>query len=71
LQPPCHCTPATAQPGIVLDPFLGSGTTAVAAERLERHWLGVEINPAFVALAHGRIRQARRRAATTTVPPQK
>ena len=71
LQPTCHCTPATAQPGIVLDPFLGSGTTAVAAERLGRHWLGVEINPAFVALAHGRIRQARRQAAAITVPPQK
>ena len=70
LQPTCHCT-AAAQPGIVLDPFLGSGTTAVAAERLGRHWLGVEINPVFVALAHGRIRQARRQTTATTVPPQK
>jgi len=44
---------------------------AVAAERLGRHWLGIEINPAFVALAHGRIRQARRQATATTAPLQK
>ena len=51
-----------------IQPLRRSGTTAT---RLGRHWLGVEINPAFVALAHGRIRQARRQAAATTVPPQK
>lgn len=29
---------------IVLDPFLGSGTTAVACEKLNRKWIGIEIN---------------------------
>lgn len=59
LRPTCHCRPATSQPGIVIDPFLGSGTTAVTAERLDRHWLGIEINPGFVHLAQERIEQAR------------
>lgn len=38
----------TTQRGqIVLDPFMGSGTTAVAARRLSRHFVGFEIEPAF------------------------
>jgi DNA modification methylase len=35
----------------VLDPFFGAGTTAIAAERLGRDWLGIELNPAFAAQA--------------------
>ena len=31
----------------MLDPFLGAGTTALAAEQLGRDWVGVEINPDF------------------------
>jgi hypothetical protein len=37
--------------GIVFDPFLGSGTTLVAAERAHRRCLGIEIEPAFVQVA--------------------
>jgi site-specific DNA-methyltransferase (cytosine-N4-specific) len=33
--------------GVVLDPFLGSGTVAFAAERLGRRWVGIELNAAF------------------------
>jgi len=40
---------------IVLDPFLGSGTTAVAAERLGRQWIGFEISPEYCAIAEARI----------------
>ncbi len=40
---------------VVLDPFLGSGTTAVAAEQLGRSWLGVEISPEYCAIAQQRL----------------
>lgn len=41
--------------GIVLDPFFGSGTTGLAAKRNGRHYIGIEINPAFCGLAEERI----------------
>ena len=41
--------------GVVLDPFFGTGTVAVVAERLGRDWLGIELNPHFVELATARI----------------
>jgi site-specific DNA-methyltransferase (adenine-specific) len=40
---------------VVLDPFLGSGTTAVVAQVLGRRWLGIENNPLYVELAQQRI----------------
>ena len=58
LAPTCGCA-APQEAGIVLDPFLGSGTTAVAAEQLQRDWLGIELNPDFAALAETRITEAR------------
>lgn len=58
LAPSCSCG-APAQPGLVLDPFLGAGTTALAAERLGRDWLGIELNSDFAALAERRLAQAR------------
>ncbi len=42
--------------GIVLDPFCGSGSTALAAKRLGRAYLGIEIDPAFVDAAKERLR---------------
>jgi len=39
----------------VLDPFLGSGTTSVAAHRLERHSIGYELNPEFRATIEKRL----------------
>jgi DNA modification methylase len=38
---------------------MGSGTTAVVAERLGRGWIGIEINPTYAALARQRIKDAR------------
>jgi DNA modification methylase len=46
---------ATDPGDLVLDPFLGSGTTAVAAQSLGRPWLGIEIDPAYVELARTRL----------------
>ena len=40
---------------IILDPFMGSGTSAVAAEILGRLWVGVEISPQYVEIANKRI----------------
>ncbi len=45
--------------GIVLDPFLGSGTTAVVAGKLGRMCIGIEINPEYCRMAEGRIAQAK------------
>jgi len=50
---------ATAPEEIVLDPFLGTGTTAVVAKRLHRHFIGIERHPAYVEAALGRIRRTR------------
>ncbi|MGQ0572923.1 MAG: DNA-methyltransferase [Pseudonocardia sp.] len=56
----CGCEPSTAwRPGIVLDPFMGAGTVAVTAERYERDWVGIELNPLFGELAKQRLRQWR------------
>lgn len=41
--------------GIVLDPFIGSGTTAVVACRYGRHYLGIEVNSEYVKIAERRI----------------
>ena len=41
--------------GLVLDPFFGSGTTGVVALQEERDFLGIELNPEYVALADRRI----------------
>jgi DNA modification methylase len=54
----CQCF-APTRPGIVLDPFMGTGTTALVAERLHRDWLGVELNPAYARLAKRRIADGR------------
>jgi site-specific DNA-methyltransferase (adenine-specific) len=43
---------------VVLDPFCGSGTTCVAAKNLGRNYLGIEINPEYVALSEERINRA-------------
>jgi DNA modification methylase len=45
--------------GIVLDPFIGSGTTAVAAEQLGRNWVGIDLNPEYIKLARERINGSR------------
>ena len=50
----CGCG-AGWHPGIVLDPFMGSGTTAEVAQRLGRNWIGIELNPEYVRLAKLRL----------------
>lgn len=43
------------QDGVVLDPFVGSGTTCIAAHQLGRKWIGIEINEDYVKIAKHRI----------------
>jgi site-specific DNA-methyltransferase (adenine-specific) len=46
----------TKEGDTVLDPFFGSGTTAVAAKQLKRHYLGIELNREFCEIAQERLR---------------
>lgn len=41
--------------GIVLDPFIGSGTTAIVAHSLGRHYIGIEPNPDYVKIINSRL----------------
>ena len=45
--------------GIVLDPFTGSGTTCAVAKRLERNYIGIELNQNYIKLAEERIAKER------------
>lgn len=42
---------------LVLDPFMGSGTTAVVAERLGRKWIGIEKETKYIVIAQARIKK--------------
>lgn len=44
---------------IVLDPFFGTGTTGAVAKKLHRHWIGIEREPFYVAIARDRIASVR------------
>jgi DNA modification methylase len=50
----CECD-ASEAPGVVLDPFIGSGTTAVVAEQLDRDWIGIDLNKDYVDMSYDRI----------------
>lgn len=52
---PCGCG-APTQPGVVLDPFFGTGTVGVAAQEHGGDWIGIELNEKYVALARERLR---------------
>lgn len=41
--------------GVVLDPFIGSGTTALVAKRLNRNYIGIDINPEYCKMAQERL----------------
>ena len=47
---------ASSEPGdMVFDPFLGSGTSAVVAKKLQRQYVGIEIDPTYACLAEKRL----------------
>jgi DNA modification methylase len=41
--------------GVVLDPFMGSGTTALVAQQLDRNFIGIDLNPDYIRLARQRL----------------
>ena len=50
----CDCN-AGFHPATILDPFMGSGTTAVVAKKLGRNYVGIELNPKYIEMAEKRI----------------
>lgn len=52
----CGCN-AGWEKGIVLDPFMGAGTTALVAKQAGRNYLGIELNPAYIEIANKRLNQ--------------
>lgn len=56
----CACDAGT-RPGVVMDPFLGSGTTALVAVQENRDWLGVDLDGRSVSWVAGRLAGAQRR----------
>lgn len=45
---------------LVLDPFVGSGTTCVAAKMLGRKWIGIDVNPGYIDISRERLRKEAR-----------
>ena len=43
--------------GIVLDPFMGAGTTGIVARKLERNFIGFELNEEYIKIANKRLRK--------------
>ena len=54
LELPMNCISSTTHK-TVLDPFMGSGTTAIAAKLLKRNWIGIENNSDYLKLAEERL----------------
>lgn len=55
-----ECLNLTTEPGdIVLDPFIGSGTTAVVAKAMGRRYIGIELEPTYRALALKRLAETK------------
>lgn len=61
----CECQ-TSWQPGVVLDPFIGTGTVALVAEQHGRDWIGIEINPRFAAMTEQRVQSMARKATKST-----
>jgi hypothetical protein len=65
--PTCECHPSglvpvdmmRTRPGIVIDPFMGSGTVGLMAERHRRRWAGCDISADYAAMAEARIDKER------------
>lgn len=57
--PTCAHAAADHEPGLVFDPFAGTGTTLVQARAMGFRAIGIEASPTYAAMAHERLEQAR------------
>ena len=55
---PTYCIKAGCpEGGVVLDPFMGSGTTGLAARNQQRNYVGIDLNPEYIEIAERRLQQ--------------
>lgn len=57
-RPSCQCGDDETIPSVVLDPFAGSGTTLLVANRMDRSAVGIEINPSYIEIANRKRRRS-------------
>ncbi len=59
---------------VILDPFMGSGTTAVVAKQLGRDYIGIELSPEYVGMAkarlNGKLSSKRSKSVFSSINPQ-
>lgn len=60
-----HIMNSSKKSDIILDPFLGSGTTAVASKQLGRQYIGFEINETYYKIAKDRLNGINQRGETS------
>lgn len=63
----CHHPDSPTIPSLVLDPFMGSGTTGLVALRHGRRFIGLEIKPNYLEMARRRLHQAAHREPTVAI----
>lgn len=51
--------------GIILDPFMGSGTTGMVAKRYNRNYVGIELNSEYIEIAENRIKNSNKRLSSS------
>lgn len=66
-RPTCQCIESQPVPALVLDPFMGAGTTLLAALELGRRGIGVDVNTAYCKLAAGRLEKEMQKMNTGAV----
>jgi DNA modification methylase len=54
-RPTCSCAAGDPVPATCCDPFLGAGTTALVADRLGRHCIGIELSPQYAEMSERRL----------------
>ena len=67
----CWCVERVTPADIILDPFMGSGTTGVACANLGRKFIGIEIDPGYFDIACRRIEEAYRQPRLFAEPEPK